>query len=296
MYPRVVPDHRPTPDTKHVPKVFRLTTPERRGPAVRKVQEILRKAGYPCKLTSIFDVDTANACKDARWHIGMPESKIRRTFDDELRAYLTGDKKPSLQMRKLAKKRHGTHPPTGDPQPPPAPTPKPPPQPDPKPPKPRKRPDELAVEWMLRQVNLHGGTVYGECGPPAHWMHDDCEAWCADTVTEAFVVGAGDSRIFKRHIFTSWAPAIDSYAVAGHGGMKVVPFAKARRGNIVTIHWDGAGATDHVAMVVAVNRTSKTIKIVNGNTGGGQFQVFSIPLSQVNNFIEYPDWPEHRAA
>lgn len=88
-------------------RTLRLASPLMRGEDVRGSQRILNRAGYlpAAGVDGVYGPVTANAAKRAKHRLGYAAGDVNGAMGDELRAYLSGKRKPTPAMRVRAKAR-----------------------------------------------------------------------------------------------------------------------------------------------------------------------------------------------
>lgn len=217
-------------------RTLTLTTPLTRGPAVDRAQRILTNRGYFVgKIDGVFGELTGRACSDAKYALGYATKNVKPSYGNDLEAFLTGKKKPTLAMRVRANQRN------------------------------KKKSlgiDALRIgrEFIGMKENPPGSNKvmfsewYGIIG-----------AWCAMFVTYCFV-GAG-SKTFARSSRYAYCPYILEDA-RQNKGMTVIPHGDEETGDIVLFSF-GTNIAKHVGIVVVPSRGGLSIQSLEGNTGIG---------------------------
>jgi len=98
------------------------------------------------------------------------------------------------------------------------------------------------------------------------WYYMNGVAWCAIFASYCFVVGAGDTRTFKRGARYSYCPTIAYEATKRMNGLSLT--SAPIPGDLVLYDWDGGGF-DHVGIFESGNSQKWTA--VEGNTSGRSF-------------------------
>ena len=218
-------------------RTLTLTTPQTRGPAVDRAQRILTNRGYFVgKIDGVFGEITGRACMDAKYALGYAAKNIKPSYGNDLEAFLTGKKKPTLAMRVRANQR-----------------------------KKKTSLGEAALkvgrEYVGVKENPPGSNKvmfsewYGIVGP-----------WCAMFVTYC-MVRAG-SKTFSKGARYAYCPYILSDAKQGKG-MTVVQPDDAKSGDVVLYSWNHDGVANHVGIVATPPNGGISFISLEGNTAVG---------------------------
>lgn len=218
-------------------KTLVLTSPNMKGVDVASAQTILKNLTYyNGKMDGIYGQETAAATKAAKWDLGYAEKNVTSVFDDALLNFLIDLKKPTLLMRRRASIRH--HKSTvGD-----------------------KALAEASKYIGVSEEPAGSNKVmfsewYGMTGP-----------WCAMFVTYCFV--QAKSKSFIKGSKYAYCPYVLADAKASRNGLRVIPKADARAGDIVLFDWNKDGVADHIGIVNVAPNKRKTFTSVEGNTSG----------------------------
>jgi uncharacterized protein YijF (DUF1287 family) len=215
-----------------------LTSPNVKGAEVTAAQIVLKDLGYyNGKVDSVYGEQTAAATKAAKWDIGYADKDIDTRFGATIMTYLLGTKKPSLLMKRRASIRHN-----------------------------KSTLSATALDVALRYIGVSEDPPgsnkvmfsewYGMTGP-----------WCAMFVTYCFV--AAKSKSFVRGSKYAYCPYVLADAKASRNGMRVIPKADVRSGDIVLFDWNKDGVADHIGIVDSPPaKKSGRFYSVEGNTSG----------------------------
>lgn len=218
-------------------KTLVLTSPNMKGVDVASAQTILKNLGYYSgKMDAIYGQQSAAATKAAKWDLGYAEKNVTSVFDDTLLNFLIDLKKPTLLMRRRAAIRHNKST-LGD-----------------------KALDVASSYIGVSEEPAGSNRVmfsewYGMTGP-----------WCAMFVTYCFV--QAKSKSFIKGSKYAYCPYVLADAKASRNGLRVIPKADARTGDIVLFDWNKDGVADHIGIVNIAPNKRKTFTSVEGNTSG----------------------------
>ena len=218
-------------------KTLVLTSPNMKGVDVASAQTILKNLTYyNGKADSIYGQETAAATKAAKWDLGYAQKNVTSVFDDTLLNFLIDLKKPTLLMRRRAAIRHN-----------------------------KSTLGDKALDVASRYIGVSEeppgsnkvmfSEWYGMTGP-----------WCAMFVTYCFV--QAKSKSFIKGSKYAYCPYVLADAKASRNGLRVIPKADARTGDIVLFDWNKDGVADHIGIVNIAPNKRKTFTSVEGNTSG----------------------------
>lgn len=215
-------------------RVLTITSPMMRGADVRIAQQTLQKKGYWVgELDGVYGEITGRAAEQAKYDLGYQLKNVLPTYGDQLHAFLTGVKKPTLLMRRRANARKGNK-------------------------NLGRRAAQIAQSYVGMKENppnsnrIMFSEWYGMIGP-----------WCAMFVTYCFIKAG--SKSFERGRRWAYCPFMLNDARAGRG-LTVVPSNKANQGDIVLFSWRQNGVADHVGIVLTPVDKNGNFKAVEGNT------------------------------
>ena len=218
-------------------KTLVLTSPNMKGVDVASAQTILKNLGYyNGKMDAIYGQQSAAATKAAKWDLGYAEKNVTSTFDDQLLNFLIDLSKPTLLMRRRAAIRHN-----------------------------KRTVGDVALAEASKYIGMSEEPAgsnkvmfsewYGMTGP-----------WCAMFVTYCFV--QAKSKSFIKGSKYAYCPYVLADAKASRNGLRVIPKADARTGDIVLFDWNKDGVADHIGIVNIAPNKRKTFTSVEGNTSG----------------------------
>ena len=218
-------------------KTLVLTSPNMVGVDVASAQTILKNLGYyNGKMDGIYGQQSAAATKAAKWDLGYAEKNVTSVFDDALLNFLIDLSKPTLLMRRRAAIRHN-----------------------------KNTLGDKALDVASRYIGVSEEPAgsnkvmfsewYGMTGP-----------WCAMFVTYCFV--QAKSKSFIKGSKYAYCPYVLADAKASRNGLRVIPKADARTGDIVLFDWNKDGVADHIGIVNIAPNKRKTFTSVEGNTSG----------------------------
>ena len=219
-------------------KTLFLTSPNVKSADVSAAQSVLKDLGYyNGKMDGIYGEQSAAATRAAKWDLGYAEKNINSTFDDTLASFLLGKKDTWLLMKRRASIRHN-----------------------------KQTVGDAALAEGFKYVGVSEEPAgsnkvmfsewYGMTGP-----------WCAMFVTYCFV--AAKSKSFIKGSKYAYCPYVLNDAKASRNGLRIVPKADVRSGDIVLFDWNGDGTADHIGIVDKPPAKKKaTFTTVEGNTSG----------------------------
>lgn len=232
-------------------RVLILTSPHIKGDHVEAMQRALTHAGfYKGPITGEYGPLTAQAAFRAKYRLGY--LKPDHSAGDLLYGYLTGQKKPTLQMRLTAKER----------------TPKP----------VVKTHGALALEFARQFVGITEFPAGSNLNPFGKWYGVNGQPWCAEFVTYCYVNGA-KSKAFIRGKDYAYVPFIDADARAGRNNLTIA--LHPLPGDVICYDWPGEspGVADHTGLFESwISEEAGTFSSIEGNTStasnsnGGQVQ------------------------
>ena len=219
-------------------KTLFLTSPNVKGADVSAAQSVLKDLGYyNGKMDGIYGEQSAGATRAAKWDLGYAEKNINSTFDDALASFLLGKTKPTLLMKRRASIRHS-----------------------------KRTVGDAALAEAFKYVGVKEKPAgsnkvmfsewYGMTGP-----------WCAMFVTYCFI--AAKSKSFIKGSRYAYCPYVLTDAKASRNGLRVIPKADVRSGDIVLFDWNKDGTADHIGIVDKPPASKKSaFTTVEGNTSG----------------------------
>lgn len=219
-------------------KTLVLTSPNMVGVDVASAQTILKNLGYyNGKMDGIYGEQTGAATKAAKWDLGYAEKNVTSVFDDALLNFLIDLNKPTLLMKRRASIRHNKST-LGD------------------------KALHVASGYIGMSEQPAGSNKvmfsewYGMTGP-----------WCLMFVTYCFVKAG--SKTFIKGSKYAYCPYLLTDAKASRNGLRVIPKADVRTGDIVLFDWNRDGTADHVGIVAKPPAKKKaTFTTIEGNTSG----------------------------
>jgi hypothetical protein len=240
-------------------RTLRLTSPNAKGPDVRKAQQALKSGGYWVgKVDGVFGEMTARACTQARYTLGYRMVNVKPVYDKTLHDFLTQKKQTNLLMKQRAKQRVSKQP---------------------------MREQALKIAMSFRGTKespansnkVLFSTWYGMIGP-----------WCAMFITYAYVQAG--SKAFKKGSHWAYCPYMLADARAQRNGLTIVPADKVQPGDIVLFDWQKDGVPDHVGLVIKPPVKGKFTAVegntsVGNNSNGGEVMFRERNTTQVAAFV-----------
>lgn len=232
-------------------KTLVVTSPNVKSPYVAALQELLQQGGW---LTGPVDGEygplTAQAVQRAKFFLGY--AKPDQVAGDALMAYLTGKKKPTPEMVKLAKQRAKAQP--------------------------VKTPGEKILAFALTQVGvkespassnnvLYNRWYYGlsDTAAAAQWTaaHPG-PPWCAVFLSYCATKTRGKFRY-------AYVPYVVHDAHAGANNLMLVHSSGVKPGDFVCYDWPGEsrGLADHIGVFKGWKTPGSKFEAVEGNTSFG---------------------------
>ena len=219
-----------------------LASPLTQGKRVEAAQQRLDKGGYlRGPVDGVFGEGTGRACRRAKFALGYPTPELKATYGPFLDAYLSGEKRPTPEMRKRAKARAL---------------------------KAAQVPmREKALARAKQQVGVVESPRGSNMNPYGKWYGMNGVPWCAEFVTWCYVTGA-KSKAFVMGSRYAYVPYIVADARAGRNGLSVTRDPKP--GDVVCFDWDG-GVADHVGLFQhwLPGAEGSEFLSIEGNTGVG---------------------------
>ncbi len=231
-----------------------LTSPHMRGSDVGIIQ---KKLGAIQVIDGEYGPITANAVKDWKWRIGLPDKQVNTTLTQDESQYFFG-KSRSLAMQARTKVRlrnaQGTL---------------------------TKRALAVTVMegWAAKQYkeNPAGSNKVPQLQAEAakqglaQYYTNMGWAWCAFATTLSGMVAGLDSAKAAKEGKYNWlyCPEILACAKSGKYGMKVVDWGTAGRGDLVLFDWEQDNVADHIGLLREDNNESQLVDTVEGNTSPG---------------------------
>lgn len=239
---------------------LRLVSPHMKGSDVRIIQG---KIGGIQQIDGEYGPITANAVKQWKWRIGLPDDQVNLTLRKDESEYLFG-KERSFLMKQRTKSRLGK---------------------DSKVKAQRVEALNLMLSWADKgyKESPAGSNVVpqlktlGQLAGIAPYYSNMGYAWCAYAVSlSGMIVGMDSAKLgFAGKYNTLYCPAILAEARAGRNGWELVDWEQATRGDAVLFDWDNDNVADHIGLLNDYGSSTQMLwDTVEGNTspnnGGSQ--------------------------
>ncbi len=220
-----------------------ITTPFTEGDTVRHAQELLAKNKYgkfyKGKINGVFDLETARACKRAKYWLGYTDAGLDPIFGNKLEALLAGEKAlPAANAKRRTARL------SADKQ------------------KPMREQafaeakKHLGVQEAPKDSNkVLFSKWYGVQGP-----------WCAMFVSYCYAE-AGASKSFRKGLKWAYCPSVLESARAGENHLSITDDPK--RGDIVLYQFDQDANADHIGLFERFTDKSGNFTAIEGNTATG---------------------------
>ena len=239
-------------------RTLAITSPPMRGVDVKYAQRMLNMFdAWVGDVDGVFGELTGRACSEAKFRLGYSMSNVTPTYGTDLDLFLNGTKKPSLLMRRRAKKRE-----SGSTL--------------------GSKALKVGRSFVGTKENPPGSNRvmfsewYGIIGP-----------WCMMFVTYCFVQAG--SKAFKKGERWAYCPLAVDAARAGKGA-SIVGRGQERSGDVVFFSWRHDGVANHVGILITANKNG-TILTLEGNTSvgndsdGGEVQVRTRDIADVLCYV-----------
>jgi hypothetical protein len=209
-------------------QLFRLRSPEAKGPAVKKLQRFLINGGYLPHGSDDgeYGIITAQAVYRAKYWLGY--ARPDRVAGTQLMMYLNGAAKPTASMKALAAKRKAR----------------------------AKRKAKPAVKKGLTLQQHKVQAALSQLGQTEHPPNSNVSkfslwygmvgAWCAMFQTWISVTLKVELKTWVRGRYYAYVPYIVVDAIAGRRGLMVAP--GPADGVRVCFDWQGDKIADHIGM------------------------------------------------
>jgi len=228
-------------------KTLTLTSPQTKGPEVKKLQNLLKKNSYGSfyknKVDGIFGTYTAASIKTAKYWLGYPDKDIQGFAADPLFSYLDGTRELPLLYKQRRKSRLAQKPEVGI--------------------------GEKALASAISFIGVKESPANSNIVMFSKW-YGIIGAWCAMFVTYNFEFAAKSKAFSKNAGRWAYCPFMVADAKASRNGIKEVSAANVQPGDVVLYDWDKDGVADHVGIFEAWTDKKKTkFTAIEGNTSLG---------------------------
>jgi hypothetical protein len=225
-------------------RLLKVTTPYMSGPDVVACQKALHENKYEdffrFKIDGQFGPVTANRCAAAKWHLGYPARGFEPVCGEQLMGYLLGQPLPPDYLARRKARASIVHKPH-----------------------PKESLGEKALDWALTKVGQHENPLGSNNSfATEEWGHG-AMPWCAVYVSLAYI-HSSSPHFSKSAQKWQWVPGILQAARNRQDGLRCIPFAELKPGDLI-VHGPGAY---HITMHDRIVDVGERIQWdVGGNEG-----------------------------